>query len=312
VYVPQTVANAPSDEKTRVFATTSGYTRVGIVDVYHFALLDLAGGNGLNLTNGSLGIDARPTSDVQLTAAVHHVSTDLLQIAARNYLADPDPSMAGIVQNNIALLRISQDMARGAASLALAERRFEISVSAGLHIRPAVSVELADRSGTVSFPEAKSADITFTILDRRSIGGLRLSASGTLLDPIGSSVPSRSRGTIVRLSAARWFAEQRGQIEVDAMLEHMDDAGTAAACDQSTKVQTVNVLACFGTSTTTASQIGALVSWRIAREWLLIADGHLGYQEIDSKYVQMSGTTPVTWPTVRSITAYLRAQWRYR
>jgi hypothetical protein len=240
------------------------------------------------------------------------VSTDLVQIAARNYLADPDPSMAGIVQNNIALLRISSDMARGAVSLALAERRFEISVSGGLHIRPAVNVVLADRSGSIAFPEAKSADVTFTILDRRSIAGLRLSASGTLLDPIGSSVPSRSRGTIVRLSAARMFAGQRGQIEVDAMAEHMEDAGTAAACDQSTMVKTVNVLACYGTSTTTAAQIGALASWRIAREWLLIADTHLGYQEIDSKFVQMAGTTPVTWPTIRSVTAFLRAQWRYR
>ena len=307
VYVPQDIPNATSDEKTRVFATTSGYWRPGIIDVYHFVLLDLAGGNGLDLTNGSVGVDARPGSNVQLSLAVNHVSTDILQIAARNFLADPDPTAIGVVQNNIALLHISQDNVRGGASLALAARRFEISVSAGVNRRPAVSVALADGSGAVSFPEARSADLTFTILDRRSIAGLRLAASGTVIEPFGSTVPNRSRGTVARVSASRLFAEQRGQVEIDLMGERFHDVGTPQPCTSS-----LNVFACFGTAVTTAAQAGLLASWRVGREWLLIADTHVGSQNIDSQYVAPMAMMPVHWPTVLSVTAFVRVQWRYR
>ncbi|HEX7837356.1 MAG TPA: hypothetical protein VF469_07835, partial [Kofleriaceae bacterium] len=125
VHVAQDVPGAPDSERSRVFTTSSGYWRFGApLDVYHFAQLDVAGPGGVDLTNGSVGVDARPVPEVQLTASIHHVSTDVLQIAARNLLSDPDPTAIGIVQNNLAVLRISQDVARAAASVALAEQRF--------------------------------------------------------------------------------------------------------------------------------------------------------------------------------------------
>ena len=299
---------------TRVFATTSGYLRGGSsFDAYHFVLVDLA--HGVSLTNGSLGLDARPAENVQLTAAVNHVSTDLLQIAARNTLADPDPTAIGIVQNNIKLLTISQDLARAAASLALAERRFELSLAATLHRRPSVSVQTADGSMSVVFPEARSADATLGIVDRRSIGGLRLAASGSVLEPLGTSYPNRSRGVIVRAAGSRPFGDLRGSVEADAMFEHLKDSGGNASCTTSS-----DPLACYGTSTTSAAQVGVLVSWRVAREWLLIADTHVGYQTVGSHYLApMNGDpmaplvdTPVAWPTVVSVTAFARVQWRYR
>ena len=305
VYVAQAVPNATSQEASRVFTTSSGYWRPSTgVDLYHFALLDVAGASGVNLTNGSLGVDVRPVPNLQLSGSVNHVSTDLLAITARNLLADPDPSAIGIVQNNIALVHVSQDMARGAASLALARQRFELSVSGGLHYRPQVSVALADGTGAVAFPEAKSADVTLVVLDRHSIGGLRTSLAASLTFPIGSEVPNRNRGTVVRLAAGRMFAEQRGQVEVDVMGEHLKDVDTSSgAC-----MSSLNVFACYGTSDTTAAQAGALVSWRIGREWLLIGDTHLGYQDLHS--TSLSGS--VVWPHVYSVTAFLRAQWRYR
>ena len=262
------------------------------------------GVGGLGLTNGSVGIDARPSERLQLTASVNHVSTDLLAIAARNALSDPDPSAIGIVQNNIAVLRISQDAARGAATLALAQQRFELSVSGGVHLRPAVSVALADGSGAVTFPEAKSADTTFTVLDRRSLGGLRASLSAVLTFPIGSEVPNLGRGTIVRLGVSRSFAEQRGQLEADVMGEHFRDVdANHGMCMTST-----NVFACYGTASTTAGQAGVLASWRVAREWLLLADTHVGYQDVHS--ISISG--PVAWPKLYSLTTFVRVQWRYR
>ncbi|HEX8114776.1 MAG TPA: hypothetical protein VF516_43900, partial [Kofleriaceae bacterium] len=175
VRVVQDVPDATAAERSRVFTTSSGYWRFGApLDAYHFAVLDLAGAGGVHLTNGSVGIDARPGAGVQLSLALHHVSTDVLQIAARNLLSDPDPSAIGIVQNNLAVTRISQDVARAGASIALAAQRFELSASGGLHRRPEVSVALADGSGAVVFPEARSADATLSILDRRSLGGLRV------------------------------------------------------------------------------------------------------------------------------------------
>jgi len=305
IYVPQTVPNATSEEASRLFTTSSGYWRPGaMLDIYHFALLDVVGAGGVALTNGSVGIDARPVSTVQLTASVNHVSTDVLQIATRNLLTDPDPTAVGIVQNNLAVIRVSQDVARGAASLALARQRFEISLSGGVHRRPAVSVALADGSGSVAFPEARSADATFTVLDRRSVGGLRASLTGSLTFPIGSKAPNRARGTMLRIAASRMFAEQRGQLEADVTGMHFRDVDSnAGGC-----MTSLNVFACYGSSETKAVQAGALVSWRVAHEWLLLADAHVGYRDSDS--TSISGR--VAWPTVYSLTAFLRVQWRYR
>lgn len=316
VYVAQDVPGAPAEQKTRVFVASSGYWRpASELDIYHFALVDVAGGNGVAVTNGSIGVDARPVSSLQFTLAYNHVSTDLLQIAARNFLTDPDPTAIGVVQNNIALLRISQDMARVGASLALDQRRFELSAMGGLHLRPAVSVALADGSA-VSFPEARSADASLVALDRRSIANTRISIAGSLTEPIGNVVPNRSRGVVGRLIVEKPFANDRGSVEADVMIEHFQDLGTPQACTSS-----LAPLACYGTSTTTAGQAGVLVSWRVAKEWLLIADAHAGYQKIGSHYlVPMDAADPtsplvdlpVAWPTVLSVTGFMRLQWRYR
>src|SRR5439155_7008813 len=123
------------------------------------------------------------------------------------------------VQNNLAVTRVSQDVARASASLALAEQRFELSASGGVHRRPQVRVELADGTGAVAFPEARSADTTLAILDRHSLGGVRAQLSASLTFPVGHALANRARGTLVRLSAGRTFSQQRGQIEADVMAE---------------------------------------------------------------------------------------------
>jgi hypothetical protein len=303
VFVPQDVPGATASDKSRVFTTSSGYWRPAAgLDVYHFALLDVAGASGVNLTNGSAGLDARPSPSLQLSVSVHHVSADVLQIAARSVLADPDPSAIGVVQNNLALLRISQDVARAAVSLALAEQRFELSASGGVHRRPRVDVALADGTGALQFREARSADATFSILDRRSLAGLRLQLSGSLTYPVGNGATDRGRGSLVRLSASRGFAQQRGQLEADVMAERFRDDG-AGHC-----MTSLDPFVCYGDAKTTAAQAGALASWRIGREWLVIADLHAGYRDVRSTGI--SG--PITWPTVTSITSFLRVQWRYR
>jgi hypothetical protein len=302
VYVAQDVPGATASDKSRVFTTSSGYWRPAAgLDLYHVALLDLAGGGGVHLTNGSAGLDARPTPGLQLSASVHHVSVDLLQITARGLLADPDPSAIGVVQNNLALLRISQDVARGAVSLALAQQRFELSASGGVHRRPRVDVALADGT-SLAFREARSADATFSILDRRSLAGLRIQLSASLTYPVGSGATDRGRGSLVRLAASRGFAQQRGQLEADVMAERFRDDG-AGHC-----MTSLDPFVCYGDAKTTAAQAGALASWRIGREWLVLADLHAGYRDVRAAGI----AGPIAWPTVTSITSFVRVQWRYR
>jgi hypothetical protein len=311
VYVPQDLPNATADDKSRAYVTSSGYWRPSAaLDFYHFALLDVAGADGVNLVNGSFGADARPASNVQLALAVHHVSTDLLQIVARNTLSDPDPTAIGVVQNNIALLKISSDMARAAASVSLAQQRFEISASATARRRPGVSVTTADGSGVVLFPEERSIDAMVSVVDRRSpLGGARLALSAAITQPLGNAAPNRSRGGVARAVASWTFAKQRGQIEADVAGERFYDVGTPAQCTTS-----LMPLACFGSSTVTAGQAGALVSWRVAREWLLVVDAHVGYQSIRSTFVTPMTLVaePITWPSILSVTTFARLQWRYR
>jgi len=305
VYVAQDVPGATAAERSRVFTTSSGYWRpTAALDIYHFAVLDVAGAGGVNLTNGSVGIDARPRADVQLTASVHHVSTDVLQIAARSLLSDPDPGAIGVVQNNLAVLRISQDVARAAASVALADQRFELSASGGVHRRPQVNVALADGSGAVAFPEARSADATFAILDRRSPGGLRVQLSGSLTFPVGSGGSNRARGTLGRLSVSRTFSQQRGQLEADVMAERFRDVDSSTGMCMTS----LDAFACYGTSTTIAAQAGALASWRIGREWLVVADAHGGYRDVRSTSI----AGPFAWPKIYSVTSFIRLQWRIR
>lgn len=303
VYVAQEVEGATSEEASRVFATTSGYARPARwVDVYHLGMLDLAGQDGLELTNGSLGLNVHPASNLQISASVNHVSTNILQIAARNQLADPDPTALGIVQNNIAVIRVSQDLVRAGTSLALADARFEIALSGGLHRRPAVAVELAD-GGSVSFPLARSADATLMVLDRRSVAGLRASATASLTFPVGDNQPNRARGAVARLAAERTFADGRGEVEVDVMAQRYEQVSSGGMCTSS-----LDVFACYGASKMAAAQAGVLASWQAAREWLVLVDTHVGVQDVESVSIDQQ----IIWPRVTSLTVFARAQWRYR
>lgn len=304
VYVPQTVPMASTQERSRVFATANGYLRLGTAaEAYHFLLLDIAGQSRTQLTNGSLGVTLHPSAVLQIGASVNHTSTDALQIATRNLLEDPDPTAIGVVQNDIAVIQVSQDAARATASLALAQQRFEITAGAGVRRRPEVSVALADGSGNVGFPEARSAEASFGILDRRSVGGLRLSLLGSITQPIGDSTPNTARGTTLRAAATRAFAQERGSVEIDVMAGRFRTLGPAGNCTSS-----LDALACYGMAKSVLAQAGALGTWRVSREWLFLADVHVGYRDITSTTL----ATEVDWPSVYTITGFVRVQWRFR
>ncbi len=301
VHVLQELQQGP--QQSRVFLTASGYARPSSgLDIYHFALIDVAGA-GVGLTNGSVGVNTHPTDTLQLSGSFHHVSSDLLEIAARNTLVDPDPTALGIVQNGTAVTRVSQANARAGASLALAANRFEISANAGLRRRPRVEVELADGSGMYSFPAVESADLALSVLDRRSLAGIRLSATAIITQPIGDNVPNRSAGSTARVVAGRAFADSRLELELDAAAQRFQDVHAEGTCTSS-----LDPSACFGRVTVSAGQVGLLASWRVGREWLVLVDSHVGLRDMTAASIQGK----VDYPPVYSITAFLRAQWRYR
>ncbi len=311
VYVAQDVPtgiDTNDSERSRVFTTASGYARpTSWIDVYHFALLDLVGGGDgggsrVNLTNGSLGIAVHPTPALQVSGAVNHVSTDLFQIAARNTLEDPDPNASGLVQNNVELIRVSSDSVRGGTSLALARSRFQLSLSGAYHRRPAVDVALTD-GGKVTFRDARAVDTTLTVLDRHSLAGLRASLSGTMTFPLDTDTPNRARSTVVRVAASRAMLDDRLDVTADASAARFRNANDPANC-----MESLDVLACYSTSKTSALEAGLLGSYQIAREWLVLVDSHVGVRDVVAS--SLMGT--VDYPRVLSFTVFARAQWRYR
>jgi hypothetical protein len=301
----QNVNRSTDSDKSRIFASSSGFYRpTRALDIYHFGVLDLAG--GVRLANGSVGVDLHPIPSVQLTASYHHINNDLLQVAARNLLTDPDLLLAqqglAVVQNNISVLHLASDTARGGISLAIAHARFELSASAGLHKRAAVDVPLSDGT-SLTFAEVQSSDVTFNLLDRDSVAGMRIALSGTITSP-GAGVPNRSSGEIVRVSAGRSFRNNNGEWIVDGMWESYKDAGAGT----SSCATNADLLACYGTAKTTAVQLGGFVSWRVGREWLLFADTHAGLQDATSTAVNGA----VTWPKIWTVTGFARIQWRFQ
>ena len=228
--------------------------------IYHFALLDVAGQAGVTLTNGSVGVDAHPTATVQLSASVNHVSTD----AAADRDAQPARRSRSVGDRRSSRTTspcsgCSQDAARAGASLALAHQRFEVSVSGGVHRRPEVSVELADGSGAVAFPEARSADATFSVLDRRSLGGTRASLAASIGAPIGDERPERRARHDRARRGGPDVRRERGQLEVDVMAERFRTS--ARAGDVHDLARRVRVLR--RRARRPRPQAGVLASWRI-------------------------------------------------
>nr|MBA3397534.1 hypothetical protein [Deltaproteobacteria bacterium] len=56
------------------------------------------------------------------------------------------------------------------------------------------------------------------------------------------------------------------------------------------------------------AQLGALASWQLGREWLVIVDAHAGVRQMTAASIMGK----VDYPTVYSLTTFARVQWRYR
>lgn len=268
-------------EKPRVFATANGYWRASqSVDFHHYLVVDGTGADGAGLTNLTLGVNLQPTSSLRLHANVTRIDTETLNVVAQERLQDRD-SMPGTVistgaQNNIEVERIAQESARIGVSASLSPQ-VEISTSGGLRRRGELRVEKVlgdpdDPGDDIVFDAAQAADVTVGIVDRKSVGDMRVGLSGTSSFGVGNANLYRSRSYTGRLEASKELADGRAELEVNLAYLYSADDNRGTDCD------TDVIWTCYGASSVQSVTVGLLGFWRFSPSWFALASGVVGPQ----------------------------------
>ena len=299
-------------EKPRLFATANGYWRASQkVDVYHYLVADAAGADGASLTNLTFGMNLQPTSSLRAYANVTRIDTDTLNVTAQTKLQDPDSMPEGgppnTAQNNLEVERIAQESARVGLSAAFGTR-VEVSTSGGLRRRGELRLEPvngdpADRDDDLVFAAAQAADITVGIVDRRSIGDMRIGVSGTSSFGVGNANLYRSKALIGRLDATKELADGRAEIETNLTYIGSDDDNRGTACNLATGVAT-----CYGASSVKSITVGVLAFWRFSPSWFGLVSGVAGPQFSESA---SSTGAAQSQPTVITSNFLLRLAYRF-
>lgn len=286
-------------EQPRVFATTSGYWRPSqSLDLFHFALIDAVSSYGAQITNLSAGLNYKPAQRLRLTTSFHHVDTDSLNIQAAAFYDSPQP--IPVVQNEIALQRISTTSARGSLSAGLGHlQRFELTVAMALRYRPsfALTTVAATGAGTaVQLDAAKSVEVYGSAVDRRSIFGTRIGVDALQSFGIGAIAFQRSEVLAVRGFLGRSLGDGRGEWETELSYAKTKDSGTTMSCGA--------VPTCFGQSTARVISGGGTLYYRLNREWLAIAQAFVSHTVIASGMLAAD-------PAILGLTGYARIAYRF-
>lgn len=297
----------------RTFITSNGYWRPSdMLDVYHFVSVDVTGESteelSNQLTNASFGVNLKPVEDLRLTASMHHFSTDTLDEYARERLEQN--AEQGVIQNNVDVLRLSAQAAQLGASLAFMDRRFEISTSFQVRRRPLATVCAGDdldcMSDTVQRTnDAWSGEAMLALVDRRSIGGLRLGASvsnmfGLYELGLGNDAYGRSNYLVARLDASRGFMQEQLRLDADVSYLHAEDVG-ASECRAT--------LNCYGTSIVDTVATGATLYYRFLPDWFAMATVNAALQTFTPGASTGSGNLTTYSNTLLS--GFLRAAYRF-
>jgi len=294
---------AQGAEPPRVFVSDQGYLRRGqALDVFHLLVLDVAGADGVALTNGSLGVNWKPAERIHVTAAVHHVDTETLNVQAQTQLETPDPTM-GVVQNNITVQRIASDSLRLGLSVGLGRlQRFEISTQAAVRRRPDVTVPDATGQPVVIAPEARGAELFLQAVDRRSILGLRIAASVARFFGFGDANVNKSQSVNARLAASREFGNGRGEWELEGGFIAAQDDNLGVVCDFA------QLLTCYGSSSLTSVSGGGSIFYRLGSSWLAMASAQIATLSLTTTD---NANGQVAQPPVLSTTGFLRIAYRF-
>jgi hypothetical protein len=312
--VPISAQNADAAIQPRTFVTSNGYWRPSaMLDIYHYLSVDVSGPSTEELsdlfTNVSLGLNLKPTDDLRVTAALHHFSTDTLEEFALQRLEQTDP-LQGTVQNNIDVLRLAAQSARLGVSLAMLEKRFEVSTSFALrHRLPETACPANDPScdpamGQTSL-DAWSGEAMLSVVDRQSIGGLRLGASlinmlGLYFLGLGDESYGRSNHLVVRLDASRELME--GQMQLDADLSYLkaQDIGNSE-CDSAVP------LTCYGETFVDTVSGGGTLFYRFSPDWFGMLTANAALQA----FKPQAREAMVTSYSNTLLTAFLRVAYRF-
>lgn len=288
-----------STEKPRAFLSSNGFMRGGKnIVLYHYGILDVAGASGFALTNGSVGVNYRPVPKLVLTGALHHMDTETLNVQAQAQLEDAAP-LAGVIQNNIEVSRISSTSIRGGASAALGkESRFELSTSMALRTRPLVTLTAEGVTATITANQ--EAEFFVQALDR-DLFGMRVALSFLRAFGIDNGNAPQTNSQAIRLLASRAFAGDKGQWEAEMGQVTANDNNVGATCD------VTNFPTCYGSAGATTFGLTGRVYYRFKQNWFV-----LGSLELASESLQIaSGATVSQQPAMTLVTAFARLAYRF-
>jgi hypothetical protein len=305
-------------ESPRIFATSSGYLRSGsTLDVYHFALIDLASAIGPGLTNVSAGANYKPGPRLRLTANFNRVDVDTLNVQANAFLNDPETGAPTVVQNETYLKRLSTSSARAGVSAGLGQlQRFEVTLQAAYRFRPAVALDPAGPMGgpSVTLPATKGVDLYGAITDRRSIKDLRLGVDVSRSFAVGKVAFQRSEIFGIRASAARELKDGHGEWEAEVSYTTTKDKAAGIICAPGVGGGMPTPQSCFGSSSGAIISFGGTLFYRINRDWLAMGSAFITRQTLTHNDVDPAAPTtviPGTDPPVTGLTGFARIAYRF-
>ena len=298
---------AGADETVRVFATANGYWRQSPqFDVFHYVVVDAESAGGAGLTNLSLGFNYRLGPRMRVTGQLNRVDTETLSSVAQTRLEEADAT-PGLFQNNANVVRLASQSARLGVSVALAERRFELSTSGQVRQRPEITLSDIDND-QIQIAESQVAEMTFGIRDRRSYGGFDFGLNYSRIFSVGDNQSFHSAANVASLVAAREFWSGRGNLEIDLRYIKSADAGSTFGKGETMGNPNCKTLeTCVSTATSRTISVGALAFYRWKRDWFLLGQANIGTQRL----TVLDNNVVTPQPSILMITLFARAAYRF-
>lgn len=286
-------------EQPRVFLTSNGYYRQSsTIDLYHYAVLDVAGAAALEITNLTLGLNYRPNPTLRAYLQVNRVDTESLTALVQTKLdtpnADGDPANLDAIQNNIEVLRIAQDSVRAGISGSFAQRRYEASTSVALRRRDQVTLTSPGGENSFTLEPAQDLEAIVRLVDRRSLKGFRIGAQVSKSFPVGNATFQRSTTLVGRLDASRGYAHDKAELELHALAVQSDTesgAGDMSVCLLNSTPEQLED--CFSRTSARTLSVGAVTFYRLSQKVMAVASGSVGMQTIDTDVLDQGTIYPV-------------------
>lgn len=264
-------------EAPRVFFTDTGYWRpTSNLDVYHYAVFDVQSAAGPALTNLSLGTNYRPKPGITLSGAFNRVDTEALNSIVQTQILEAPPNDDSLPYNYQNVMRVASDSARLGASFAFARQRFEVSTQAFYRQREETALVIPTLvAGAQVLPAARSAEVRISVLDRRSVGGMRLGASFSSIIPLSNNSPNRSQAQIASVTGSRLFLDDRLEYDVNFTFISSSDIKELGVCNAP--------INCYGNSDVLSVQTNNLLYYRFAKNWFGILNVGVGVQQLTNQ-----------------------------